>query len=149
MQTKLITPFVAYSFLVGSIFVSSALAHESGMQASASKEAGETQSAPSDSKSMERTIAGSPEFPRMSRELQTLSKDVGTLLTKFQRDKGFLEKFEALAKAGNFREAEAMISASVPERYEVHVLEGDTGVGRIKIRICIIFNPEINISVEW
>jgi hypothetical protein len=91
-----------------------------------------------------------PDYQRMNRELQMLSSEVRGVMRKLERDPALRQKLEASAKSGDFRAGEAELRKLVPERYEVHVMRPDNSAARVKIRICIKFEPpEVNISIQW
>lgn len=91
-----------------------------------------------------------PDFQRMNRELQMLSSEVRGVMRKLERDPALRQKLEAAAKSGDFRTGEAELRKLVPSRYEVHVMRPDNSAARVKIRICIKFEPpEVNISIQW
>ena len=91
-----------------------------------------------------------PDFGKMTRELQMLSSEVRGVMRKLERDPALRQKLEASAKSGDFRAGEAELRKLVPERYEVHVMRPDNSAARVKIRICIKFEPpEVNISIQW
>lgn len=89
-----------------------------------------------------------PDFRRIGREFQTLSTDVQALIGKLASDPASRKRLEAAASARDYRAGEEVLRTLVPARYEVHVLGGEAA-GRIRIRICFKWNPEVNVSIEW
>jgi hypothetical protein len=91
----------------------------------------------------------SPDFERIGREFQMLAWDVQNLVGRLTWDPELRRRLETTLRSKDYRAVEELLrAAGVPERNEVHVEDGEVA-GRIKIKICIIWNPEVNVVISW
>lgn len=140
MQTKLIAQLAACALLTGGVLGLAITAKASEAQKTMPSEAAKVEPGSE--------MKPSPDFQRMGREFQMLSSDMQSLIRKLAGDPASRQRLEEAASSKNYRAGEKVLRKLVPERYEVHVLGGE-GARKIKITVCIIWNPEVNVTISW